>query len=211
MGTSVTPVGSSPHSATPVATSDHDLLSAYRSGSQQAADQIYQRYRGRVVRFINRSMGQPLKTQVESDDVMQWVFAHTFTEIREATSTLEISGHVWPLLAAIAGNVINSHARFWSAQRRDPRRTEPLSDSVVSHPDESPESLAAMKEVTECLLSAFPSQHRKVLELIIQGHSAAEIATTCGVSGRTIYRIRKAAERVLRRHLSESGRHSALT
>lgn len=104
----------------PVLLSEYEMLSAYRAGSQDAAERIFHRYRVRVVRLIERSMGKSLRARLEPDDLLQWVFTHTFTQIRHASSTTQISGRIWPLMAAIAGNVVSSHARFWAAQRRDP-------------------------------------------------------------------------------------------
>lgn len=60
-----------------------------------------------------------------------------------------------------------------------------------------------MREIMHSLLAAFPSQQRQILKLSMMGYSAADIVEATGLSERSIYRVRKSAERVLQRHLAE--------
>lgn len=187
----------------PDAASEHEVLSAFRRGSQDAAELIYVRYKKRVARLLRKTMGQPLLRRHEPEDLMQWIFTHTFNRIREAHETAEISNRLWPLMAAIAGNVVKQHARFWRAQRRDVDRTTSLGEYAPEASTGSPDVLVAIKDVMQSLLLSYPTKQRMILKLLMMRCTVAEIVERADCSERMVYRVRKSAERVLRQHLIE--------
>lgn len=185
--------------------SDLSLISRYRSGDMSAATELYRRYQQRVNSHVARMMTVALKAREDPDDVTQWVFAYVFNEMKSADETLLFQGRLWPLMAAIAKNVVCSRARYWSAERRDFQRTSrmPGPDSLEAGNDDSPEYISILKDVLQSLLGAFPPERRRILSLLLQGYSQVEVARECGCSEYRVCTTKKAAARVLSRHFSD--------
>ena len=178
---------------------DQELLSAYRAGDEQAAEVLFSRYYQRLVGQARKSLGISLARMEEPSDLAQSVFRSVFRRGREKKIHIEYGDNLWPLLATATVNKVRTRARYWQRQRRDVRRNVVLDEGLdpLEH-GPTPEDVVATTELISQLLEQFSPKRRAILELLLQGYRGREVADQVGVSERTVYSTRKAAEEVLR-------------
>lgn len=177
---------------------DVALLSAYRSGDEQAARQLFERYYERLLGLIRRQSGWRLQEMEGSVDLAQSVWQNFFLQLRDRRVEVGDEAGLWPLLVTITLNKVRNRARFWQQQRRDTTRTTALSagdDPLELGP--SPDDAAVLEELIERLLAPFSERRRRTLQMILEGHSVEQIAAEVGTTARTIYNTRQAAARIL--------------
>jgi RNA polymerase sigma-70 factor (ECF subfamily) len=149
--------------------SDDVLLSAMRSGDQQAMAEVYDRYSGIVYSVALRVLGDT----GAAEDVLQEVFMQLWRNPNVFDSS---RGNLGPWLAVIARN------RAIDALRK--RRPESdIEDVVVSvHPNMAGEAdRARAMEKVRGALGAMPASQRSALEMAyFEGLSHSEIASKTG-------------------------------
>lgn len=177
----------------PLDTSIHGarLLRKLRDGDNEAAREIFARYAQRLARFAEEHLSHKLRGRVDSDDIVQSVL-HTFFK-RSARGEFQIdnSAQIWQLLVRITLMRVRAKARHHTAAMRDARAEDAgaeleLADAIGHDPD--PSEALILVEAIERLVGGLPPMYCQVLDLRLQGHSAAEIADQLKLSRRTIYR-----------------------
>ncbi|MCH8042130.1 MAG: sigma-70 family RNA polymerase sigma factor [Planctomycetes bacterium] len=182
---------------------DEQLISAYRGGDDEAATELFERYYGRLIELIRRQMGWRLKQVEGSVDVAQSVLRSFFKQLRDKQVTVGPDDDLWPLLVTVALNKIRNRGKFWSRQRRDPRRQSPLVEGLDPLEREpSPDDAAVVQDLIEQLLAPFSGRRRQIIELILQGEPVKSIAEQVGTTERTIYNTRMAAASTLEKLLA---------
>ena len=177
---------------------DVALLSAYRSGDQEAARQLFERYYERLLGLIRRQSGWRLKEMEGSVDLAQSVWQNFFTQLRDQQVDVGGEAGLWPLLVTITLNKVRNRAKFWQRERRDVARQTSLTegaDPLELGP--SPDDAAVLEELIERLLAPFSDRRRRTLQMILEGYSVEQIAAEVGTTARTIYNTRQAAARIL--------------
>ncbi len=177
---------------------DQELIDEYRSGDEEAARRLFERYYTRLIELIRRQLGWRLKEVEGSTDIAQSVMRSFFGRAREAQVQFGPEDSLWPLLVTITLNKIRNRAKFWQRDRRDRSRQVTLAehnDPLESEP--SPQDAAMMTELIKQLLEPFPERRRRIIELILEGHGVGEIAAMVGATERTVYNTRMAAAKIL--------------
>jgi len=172
--------------------SDYLLLWRYRSGSQEAAREIYLRYAERLRALARLKCTPTLARRVDADDIVQSVFGTFFDGASRGRYDIPDGEDLWKLFLILALNRIRAEFVFHQAAKRDTRRTATLDGFLASslrqgHLDGTDEGF--LKLVAEEALECLPEQHRCVVELRLKGHEVAEIATQIGRSKRSVERI----------------------
>lgn len=167
------------------------LLTKLQAGDSDAAREIFARYAQRLARFAEQHLSHKLRGRVDSEDIVQSVL-HTFFK-RSARGEFQIdnSAQIWQLLVRITLMRVRAKARHHMAEMRDVRAeaasAEPeMADGIASDPD--PAEAMLLIEAIEQLVGGLPPMYCQVLDLRLQGFSAAEIGEQLKVSKRTIYR-----------------------
>lgn len=109
----------------PQPVTDEQLLGAHREGEAQAFEQLVERYRIELFRFLIRFCG----SRADAEDVFQ----ETFVQVHLAADRFDLTRRFRPWLYTIAAN--KARDRLRSAKRR---RTLSLSAGVDSTSDDSP-------------------------------------------------------------------------
>jgi len=183
---------------------DEQLLAAYRAGSDEAATALFERYYQKLIELIRRQSGWRLKQTEGSTDVAQSVLRSFFDRIRSCPVAIGPDDGLWPLLATITLNKIRNRGKFWQRKQRDPARREPLgagADPLEMGP--SAEDAVLLEDLIQRLLEPFSDRRRQILERILAGESAREIAANVGTSERTVFNTRLAAAKILEQILAQ--------
>ena len=96
------------------------------------------------------------------------------------------------MLLVIALNKVRATGAFHRAAKRDLRRTnggESFDRAVESESAQDETALTFLRLVIEELLENLPESYRRMIELRIEGHEVAEIATAVQRSKRSVERV----------------------
>jgi RNA polymerase sigma factor (sigma-70 family) len=172
--------------------SDYLLLGRFRTGCQEAATRIYFRYAKRLHALARTKCSSELASQVDAEDIVQSVFCTFFKGARSGNYDIPDGEDLWKLLLVIALNEIRAEAVFHRAAKRDLRMTARLEalDTVAElkhRGSDIAESFLRMS-VHEAL-GRLTQEHRRVVELRLEGYDVAEIAGRVGRSKRSVERV----------------------
>jgi RNA polymerase sigma-70 factor (ECF subfamily) len=180
--------------------SDHSLLRRFRSGSQDAATQLYLRYVERVRALARSRFSADLAGRVDVDDVVQSVFRHFFHGARQGYYDVPDGDALWKLFLVMAINKIRTLVAFHRAAKRDVRLTyasPPLDDALDDQLGHDNAPAFFFELAVEEALQRLPTAHRRMIELRVEGYEVAEIARQLGRSKRTVERILQEARKRL--------------
>jgi RNA polymerase sigma-70 factor (ECF subfamily) len=172
--------------------SDHSLLRRLRSGSQDAATQLYLRYADRL-RALTRSQCSPdLARRVDVDDIVQSVFGSFFRRATYGLYDVPAGEELWKLFLVIALNKIRAQGAFHKAAKRDVRITsgsDSLDQSMAESAEQDDAAYTFLQMVINEVMERLPAQHKQMIVLRVEGYEVAEIASRTGRSKRTIERV----------------------
>jgi RNA polymerase sigma-70 factor (ECF subfamily) len=172
--------------------SDRLLLWRFRTGSQEAARQIYVRYARRLRALVRVKGAAGLAKHVDPEDVVQAVFTKFFRGASCGRYDVAEGEDLWKLFLVMALNKVRAEGVFHRAAKRDARLTcaldrLPASAQVTEYHRGSAQGLS--KLVVEEALERLPPQHRYIVEKRTEGHGVAEIARQLGRSKRSVERL----------------------
>ncbi len=185
-----------------------ELMLRVRSGEQDAARELMQRYGEAVRREIRfRLRDVRLIRVVSESDVFQSAVSSFFVGLQLGRFDVRQPEDLVALLKTIAERRVYSEARFWHAERRDVRRNVDLSDVVPCEPqqdDPSPSAVVSERELVAEALARLPETTLHVIELRRGGLRWDAIAERLPDGG-TPEAVRKRYERDVARVTAELG------
>ncbi len=104
------------------------LLFRARAGSADALNELYARYGPRLLSLIRLRMGQGIRPETDSRDILQATLLKSFEHLEQFNGADGRSLMGW--LARIAENEIRDQADRQGRQRRDKAREEPLDPAL---------------------------------------------------------------------------------
>jgi RNA polymerase sigma-70 factor (ECF subfamily) len=168
------------------------LFQRLAGGDPRAAEAIFQRYAGNLVRVAAEHLNRKLAGRVDGEDVVQSVFRTFFRRSVAGEFTIDSSDQLWRLLVTITLRKARAKARFHTAGVRDACVEAAGGGEVkpadVASPDPGPEDAAVLVDQIEALLRGLPPLYPELLELRLQGHTVIETAARLGVSRQTVHR-----------------------
>ncbi len=171
------------------------LLQRWREGDESAATEMFERYVNRLCGLARTRLSERMKRRVEPEDIVQSVYRSFFRKAGDHF-TLEKTGDLWRLLAAITVNKVRGQVEFHTAQKRGIHAEESMladrsmlrvSPEAISD-EPKPDDAAAMVEELADVLSSLDDVQRSIVELSMQNQSVEEIAETIQRSERTVRR-----------------------
>jgi RNA polymerase sigma-70 factor (ECF subfamily) len=174
---------------------DEDFLNWWRSGDEDAARQLFDRYVDQLVAVARRRISQRLASRIDAEDIVQSVFRTFFHRAREGKFHLEDPDDLCKLLARITVHKTFRQIAFQKRGKRDAGRETAQSDDsqdllmklLAGEP--TPEEATAFLDQLEHFLGQLKPQDRRILELRMEGYSNVEIADKLGITDRKIRRI----------------------
>jgi len=187
-----------------------ELLDRWRSGDQQAAEELYHRYAQRLCQLAERQMAPRLRRRVGADDVVQSVFRTFFRRTEKGEYPIDHSGSLWRLLVKITMNKIRHQGERHRAAKRNVEAEVDIMAAGVSPEafaeDPSPEAAVWLMDELEALLAGCDVSEGEMLTLCLEGYSTTEIAQRKGCSRHTVRRVLNRFGRQLQRNLEENSR-----
>ena len=163
-----------------------DLARRCRSGDADALAEVFRRYSARLAQVAEGLVGARLARREGPDDVVQSVFRTFCRRCTEGRLAINDAGHLWRLLVRMT--VLKARAK---GRRRsvtaEADGDEWLLDCASREP--GPEEAAALVDLIEALVEGVDPVYARVLEMRMQGLSAAEIASQLNRSRQGVYRI----------------------
>lgn len=191
------------------------LMDRLRSGEDEAAREVFARFAGRLVGLARRHLDGRLAVKVDPEDVVQSAYKSFF--VRQRAGGLEVAtwDNLWGVLTMITLRKCADRAAYYKAGKRDVGREVAggaddsgpgLAADVALDRDPSPDEAAVMAETVEALFRAVDDpDERAILELSLQGFTAAEIADQLGRAERSVRRLRERIRKRLERMQGEEG------
>jgi RNA polymerase sigma factor (sigma-70 family) len=182
-----------------------ELVERWRQGDQQAAVELFRLYTDRLIALVRSRMPARLAQRVDPEDVVQSVYRSFFATAERYD--LRQGGDLWRLLVTISLNKLYAQVKRNTRQKRAVGRERTFGsedsllgiqlDVLVRQP--SPVEAVALADELEHLMGALKPLQRHVLELRLQGHTIAEIATATSRSERRIYYVLEQIKQQLER------------
>jgi RNA polymerase sigma-70 factor (ECF subfamily) len=169
--------------------SDRSLIRRLRTGSQDAATQLYLRYANRL-RMLSRAKCSPdLAARVDAEDIVQSVFRTFFRRAEKGDYNVPDGEDLWKLFLVIGLNKIQSLGTYHRAAKRDVRVSRGGESVDYEAEVSDATSLSILQMSIDEVLRELPEAHRDIIQLRIEGHEVAEIAERVGRSKRSVERI----------------------
>ncbi len=160
-----------------------------------AATRLFHRYLQRLCRLAQTRLAPRLAQRLDAEDVVMSAYRSFFVGAKAGRFWIQESGDLWALLAKITLRKLYRSAAHHAAEKRSVLREQPLDERISSDGDwviseqPSPEEAVTLADELESLLRSLPPEHRRIVELRLQGELIDEIARACDLSERTIRRI----------------------
>lgn len=171
-----------------------EVFDRVRSGDEEAAREVFDRYLGRLVALARSRLSDKLARKVDADDVVQSALRSFFVRARDGQYAIERAGDLWALLAAITKNKLLKKAEHFRQQKRNLDQDQPLAGGSEAEgspfaTDPTDEEAVALSDEVEFLMRGLEPLQRTMLELRLQGQPIPQIADTVERSERTVRRF----------------------
>lgn len=190
-----------------------ELMDRLRSGEDGAAREVFTRFSGRLVGLARRHLDARLAVKVDPEDVVQSAYKSFFVRQRDGGLDVGTWDNLWGVLTMITLRKCADRAAYYRAGKRDVAReiaggtkddeNAPVDDLALDR-EPSPDEAAVLAETVEALFRVVDDpDERAILELSLQGHSAAEISERLGRAERSVRRLRERVRKRLERMQAE--------
>lgn len=171
------------------------LMQRVRAGSEEAAQELFERYGPHIFRVVRRRMTQKLRAKFDSADFVQAVWA-SFFAIPTCRQTFERPEALVAYLAQLASNkVVDAVRQRMQTAKYNVNRERSLDGSAafqagtVAGADPTPSQIIGAREEFAQLLKQLPARHQEIIVLLGEGHTHAEIAQRLNIDPKTIWRV----------------------
>jgi len=182
------------------------LMERLRSGEDDAANEVFERYTRQLVALARRRLDERLAGKVDPEDLVQSAYKSFF--LRQRAGQIDVGNwkSLWGLLAIITLRKLADRAAYFKADKRNAKReVTPAADhempawQTAMDREPSPQEAVLLTEVVEALFRDLDADERPILELSLQGFSASEISRQLGRAERSVRRLRERVRKRLER------------
>jgi len=164
---------------------DSNLVAAFLDGEERAFQELVERYQGRLLNFIYRTIGD----RERGEDLVQEVFIRVYRHLHRFDRSRKFSTWVYTIASNLAKNELRNRARnplvlFQTIKKNWQDEDRPLQfEDSASQPDDLYRR-RHLRELVEHSVAQLPEHHRQVFILReLEGKSYEEIAeiTACNL------------------------------
>jgi RNA polymerase sigma-70 factor (ECF subfamily) len=173
------------------------LLGRLRSDEDAAARDVVRRYSRQLIALTRRQFEPGLAHRVDPEDVVQSALKSFFLRSRAGALQAGNWATLWGLLALITRRKCVDRVEYLRAGRRDVGREASAAEGgdppwqLAADRTAAPPEAAVIAETVERLSRAVEADDRPILELSLQGYTAAEIGLRLGRAVRSVHRVRE--------------------
>jgi RNA polymerase sigma-70 factor, ECF subfamily len=188
----------------------HDLLTRLRSGDEEAAAEVFDRYARRLVGLARQKLNQSLRGKEDPEDAVQSALKSFFPRYAAGQYKLATWDDLWGLLARITAHKCGDRLVRFQAARRDVRReaAQPAKDDSnasweILAREPTPGQEVILTEILGELNRSLGERDRGIFALHLQGTENALISTQLRCSERTVFRVLERIRQTLERQCEE--------
>ena len=184
-----------------------ELADRLRAGDQGAATEVFRRFAGRLIALAHAELDARLRCKLDPEDVVQSVYRSFFTRYRAGQFDFATWDALWSLLTVVTVRKCLNRAEYYLAKCRNVTSevgaaawddaAAGLSEAIDREP--TPLEAAVLAETVEQMMRGLEPDDRIIVELSLQGYTAAEISTRVGRAERTVGRVRERIKKRLQR------------
>ena len=167
---------------------DTDVVSAFLDGEERAFEELVDRYQGRLLNFVYRTIGD----RDRAEDLVQEAFIRVYRHIGRFDRSKKFSTWIYTIASNLAKNELRNRSRnplvlFQTMASRFEDEERPLQfEDPESRPDDQFRK-RYLQDVVEQTVSRLPVHHREVFVLReLEGKSYEEIAEITGANLGTV-------------------------
>lgn len=167
---------------------DTEVVSAFLAGEERAFAELVDRYQGRLLNFVYRTIGD----RDRAEDLVQEAFIRVYRHIGRFDRSKKFSTWVYTIASNLAKNELRNRSRnplvlFQTIASRFEDEERPLQfEDPESRPDDQFRK-RHLQEVVEETVNRLPVHHREVFVLReLEGKSYEEIAEITGANLGTV-------------------------
>jgi RNA polymerase sigma-70 factor (ECF subfamily) len=185
-----------------------ELMTRLRSGEDEAAREVFVRFATRLAGLARKHLDARLAVKVDPEDVVQSAYKSFFVRQRDGLLDIGTWDGLWGILTLITLRKCADRAAYFGTAKRDVARETagsgtdtafPLADLAIDR-DPRPDEAVLLSETVEALFRSIDDpDERAILELSLQGYTAAEISEQLGRAERSVRRLRERVRKRLER------------
>jgi RNA polymerase sigma-70 factor (ECF subfamily) len=167
---------------------DAQIAQRHLAGDAQAFGALVDRYQGRLLNFVNRTIGD----RERAEDLVQEVFIRVFRHLHRFDQTKKFSTWIYTIASNLAKNELRNRSRnplvfFQTIKRNWEADHRPLEfEDTTARPDDLYRKRFLKDAVDQCV-TQLPEHHRVVFVLReLEGKSYEEIAEITGCNLGTV-------------------------
>jgi RNA polymerase sigma-70 factor (ECF subfamily) len=184
-----------------------ELAARLRAGDQGAATAVFRRFAGRLIALARAELDARLRRKLDPEDVVQSVYRSFFTRYQAGQFDFATWDELWSLLTVITVRKCLGRAEYYLTKCRNVAgeadaaawgdAAAGLSEAIDREP--TPLEAAVLAETVEQMMRGLEPNDRAIIELSLQGYTAAEISARVGHAERTVGRVRERIKKRLQR------------
>ncbi len=182
-----------------------ELMAGVRAGDDSAETAVFRRFAHRLAGLAARQFDGRMRERIDVEDAVLSACKSFFLRCRQDAFDVADWDELWSILAMITLRKCSTRRAHARAARRDVGRerggTEGL-DDLIRDRAPTPDEAAILSELIEHLFRSTESIDRPIVEHILMGYTAEEVAERCDCSVRTVGRVRQRARQRLLRQLA---------
>jgi RNA polymerase sigma-70 factor (ECF subfamily) len=174
------------------------LMARLRCGDDEAAAMVFRRFACQLIALARQHLDTRMRAKVDPEDIVQSVFRSFFVRCQDNAWQFPNWDSLWGLLTLVTLRKCSNRCHYLCRECRDARREvdaratiSPDAPSEPIDPAPSPVEAVMLTETVQHLLEGLAPPERAVVELTLQGYSAAEIAEQLGRATRSVRRVRE--------------------
>ena len=171
---------------------DHldELIERLNDGDVVAAERAFLAYEPYLRMAVRRQLTGPLRSKLDSMDIVQSVWADVLCRFRESGWRFSDRTHLRAFLMKVARNRLIDRRREHHRALEQERPLHEATAQELPHTNQPrPSEVAQGHELWERMLEKCPPAHQEILRLKRQGLPLAEIAARTGLHEGSIRRI----------------------
>ncbi len=187
-----------------------ELMRQVRGGDDAAETVLFRQYVRRLIALASRQFDQYLRERADIENVVLSACKSFFLRHRRGEFHADDWDELWSVLAMITLRKCADRLKYLRATRRDAGRDvgwPDTSDDFLGLLDQAPapEDEAIFADLIEQLRRAMSPDDRPIIEHLLIGYTAVEIAERLDCSERTVRRVRQRAQLRLQKLIGVEG------